>query len=549
MFFLFVVIEIYKDQIKKMDIFEKIGKGSYGTVYRCRLGTQNFALKIMPYEFEFTYFELNIASILRELWATSSRNCGIKKLGVVYFPQGILCRYNIKTCQDNIREPYVMGIGIALPLGNFTLSALIARNEFLPRLVVANITMQLIQKLHKLHCSLNCIHRDLKPGNILISMLDGKLYLDIIDYGMLTFREKSTNPGVTTSPFRAPEIFLKSQYDNKADIWSLGAIVFQLLTLSPFCVYKKSTSNEPDDCVVLDSIWQRLGRPALGEIGAFDTLEGHCVLGESSPPNPDFELRNALLRAHNVDETDELDNLVLSCLQLDPDKRPSIAPLSKILFSTYETSLDKIQSVDYLLKLSMLCQSDQYAQSKNSISLTSKEIRLFFGDVPSSNNPYVYKIYEEKNTRIAISGGVMRVRTMHSFPESFVWNCLMISDALICDILLTYSTKQVIFTRTEADIFSCAICFICAAPFEEKHFVIKNDFLSLFGLHDEEAVMLAIIEILKRCNFTLITFAEYRGKTISHVNSYSSEKCRDLIERFCEAKGASSWLSSLGMIV
>ena len=168
-----------------MDIFEKIGKGSYGTVYRCRSGTQDFALKIMPYEFELTYFELNIASILRELWATSSRNCGIKKLGVVYFPRGILYRYNLKTCEDNIREPYVMGIGIALPLGNFTLSALIARNEFIPRRVVANITMQLIKKLQKLHCGLNCIHRDLKPGNIVISMLDGKLSLDVIDYGTI----------------------------------------------------------------------------------------------------------------------------------------------------------------------------------------------------------------------------------------------------------------------------------------------------------------------------------------------------------------------------
>ena len=531
-----------------MDIFEKIGKGSYGTVYRCRSGTQDFALKIMPYEFELTYFELNIASILRELWATSSRNCGIKKLGVVYFPRGILYRYNLKTCEDNIREPYVMGIGIALPLGNFTLSALIARNEFIPRRVVANITMQLIKKLQKLHCGLNCIHRDLKPGNIVISMLDGKLSLDVIDYGMLTLLQKSNNPGVTTSPFRAPEIFLKSQYDDKADIWSLGAIVFELLTLSQFCVYTKSKSNEQDDRVVLDSIWHRLGRPLLGEIGAFDTLEGHCVLGESAPATPELELRTSLLRAHNNSEPDELDNLVLSCLQLDPDKRPSIGPLSNILFSTYETPLDTIQSMDYLVKLSMLCQSNQEAQSKNSISLSSKEIQFFVGEC-ASDTSYEMKIYEEKNTRIAVSSGVMRVRSMHLFPESFVWNCLLISDALICDILLKFSKEQMIFSRTEADIFACAICFICAAPFEEKRFVLKTDFLSLFGLQDEETVMYAIIDILSRCNFTLITFAEYRGKTNSHVNSYSSEKCRDLIERFCEAKGKSSWLSSLGMIV
>jgi len=532
-------------RIKKMDILDKIGKGSYGTVYRCRSGGRDFALKIMPFEFELTYFEANMVSILRELWAISSRHCGIKKLGVVYFPRGVLYRFDIKTCEDNICEPYVMGIGIALKLGDFTLSSLIARKEFIPRRIVANIVTQLIQKLFKLHCDLNCIHRDLKPGNIVMSMRNNVLSLDIIDYGMLTFREKSNNPGVTTSSYRAPEIFLRSEYDNKADIWSLGTIVFELLTLTQFCDFKAS---EPEDSVVLACIWKRLGKPSIGDIAAFDTVDAHFVLGEMSlPPTPDLELLNSLARSHS-NAPDELDDLVLSCLQLDPEKRPSIVSLSKLNFLSYEASKDKIESMDYLVKLTLLCQSPKVESSKK--VLTPKEIGLFFGE--STSQPTTFskiKVYDEKNTRIAISSGIMKAGSRHSFPDSFLWNCLMICDALICDILETYSAQHVVFTRTEADIFACATCFICAAPFEEQVFVLKPDFLVLFALQDEQAVMRAVIDILKRCDFTLTTFAEYRGKTNSEINSYSSERCRDLVERFCEATGSNSWLHSLGMSV
>lgn len=90
---------------------------------------------------------------------------------------------------------------------------------------------EIIQKLLKAinHCHINKItHRDLKPENIMIGR-DGEL--KIIDFGLAAHvKPTSQLDSVVGSPFYlAPEVLL-GKYGSKCDIWSLGVLLYILLS-------------------------------------------------------------------------------------------------------------------------------------------------------------------------------------------------------------------------------------------------------------------------------------------------------------------------------
>ncbi|XP_058803342.1 serine/threonine-protein kinase ULK2 isoform X3 [Phymastichus coffea] len=97
---------------------------------------------------------------------------------------------------------------------------------------------QLAGAMKALHAK-GVVHRDLKPQNILLSHHCGKqcpqphqITLKIADFGFARFlRDGVMAATLCGSPmYMAPEVIMSLQYDAKADLWSLGTIVFQCLT-------------------------------------------------------------------------------------------------------------------------------------------------------------------------------------------------------------------------------------------------------------------------------------------------------------------------------
>jgi serine/threonine protein kinase len=110
---------------------------------------------------------------------------------------------------------------------------------------------QLLEGLRAMH-EIGVFHRDLKPGNILVSK---DCQLRITDFGLARFMDESTLAGdnslnpmteyVVTRWYRCPELLLAPTrpYTAAIDLWSVGCILVELLSRTPLFPGKSHTNQ------------------------------------------------------------------------------------------------------------------------------------------------------------------------------------------------------------------------------------------------------------------------------------------------------------------
>jgi eukaryotic-like serine/threonine-protein kinase len=113
--------------------------------------------------------------------------------------------------------------------GARTLAAFCRQPDVLPIDVVVEIVFKCAKALHYAH-SRGVIHRDIKPSNILFTQ-DGDVR--IIDFGiaLVADSEVSRIEGIAGSPsYMSPEQVQSHDLTNRSDLYSLGAVMYELLT-------------------------------------------------------------------------------------------------------------------------------------------------------------------------------------------------------------------------------------------------------------------------------------------------------------------------------
>jgi len=209
----------------KYQILEKLGSGGMGLVYKAKhlLMKRLVAIKLMLPQFAASATALK--RFRQEAQAASHLNhpniLKVYDFGVT--PQGL---------------PYlVMDL-----LEGTNLSAELTKHNYLPLGRALNIFVQTCAALYHAHQK-GVIHRDLKPGNIMLVDYDGQSdVVQIVDFGMAKIlsemdgeNEELTKTGeVFGSPmYMSPEQCMGRELDGRSDIYSLGCVMYRTLTGRP----------------------------------------------------------------------------------------------------------------------------------------------------------------------------------------------------------------------------------------------------------------------------------------------------------------------------
>jgi predicted ATPase len=174
-----------------------------------------------------------------------------------------------------------------------SLRGLLNRPELLPLPRVLEIALEVADALARAH-HLRILHRDLKPGNVLLAE-DGTPRLT--DFGIAYLEDAATRlteSGMLLGTFEylAPEIYAGETADVRADIWGLGVMLFEMVAgRRPF---RGTTTAELISNILADPVPDLSGlRPDI-PVGLVDLI-GRMLAKERSKRMPSARLVAAAL--------------------------------------------------------------------------------------------------------------------------------------------------------------------------------------------------------------------------------------------------------------
>ncbi|KAF8094964.1 hypothetical protein N665_0348s0047 [Sinapis alba] len=241
----------------------KINEGTYGVVYKAkdRKTEEIVALKMIKMNMEDEYGfpltslrEINILLSCNHPSIVNVKEVVVGNGGSVFMVMEHL-EHDLRGVMDRMKQPF-------------------STSE------VKCLMIQLLEGLKYLHSNW-IIHRDLKPSNLL---LNNSGELKICDFGMARQYGSPIKPYtqlVVTQWYRSPELLLGTkEYSTAVDMWSIGCIMGELLSLKP--LFRGKSQNDIDQ---LQQIFAVLGTPSETTWPGFTLLPGSKAKFRKQPYN------------------------------------------------------------------------------------------------------------------------------------------------------------------------------------------------------------------------------------------------------------------------
>jgi eukaryotic-like serine/threonine-protein kinase len=111
----------------------------------------------------------------------------------------------------------------------------LARRGALPAAEVVDFALQALEALAHAHAA-HVIHRDLKPANLFLARNpDGRHVIKLVDFGISQTIDLSSDDGrmIGSPAYMSPEQLRSQPVDLRTDLWSLGVVLYELLSGAP----------------------------------------------------------------------------------------------------------------------------------------------------------------------------------------------------------------------------------------------------------------------------------------------------------------------------
>ena len=215
-------VQAPKNYINEYEVYEIIGSGAFGRVHKVK--KKNSSILLAMKEISTCSLKgMSLGDIVNEV--TIIRN-NLKHPNIV--------RY-LKTFKENDNLYIVMELIDGTPLSQH-LRTLKEKQELWPEEKIWNLFIQIVLALKYLHKEKQIVHRDLTSNNIMLGESDR---ITITDFGLAKLVENDCGKMLSvvgTMFYSCPEIIKNEPYNEKADIWALGCIMFEMCCHEPpFC--------------------------------------------------------------------------------------------------------------------------------------------------------------------------------------------------------------------------------------------------------------------------------------------------------------------------
>ncbi len=222
--------EVRGSRLGRYQLIEKLGEGGFGAVWLAEQTEpihRQVAIKIIRWGME-------SASMLARFEQERQALALMDHPNIARVLDAGTLDIESQAANELARPYFVMEVVKGVPITYYCDQARLTIRE---RLELFIPVCQAVQHAHQK----GIIHRDLKPSNVLVALHDGKPIVKVIDFGVakatgpkLTDQTLNTEVGqiIGTLEYMAPEQaeFKNTDIDTRADIYSLGVMLFELLT-------------------------------------------------------------------------------------------------------------------------------------------------------------------------------------------------------------------------------------------------------------------------------------------------------------------------------